>query len=340
MMEVEFLSNMRYSLYASKDEWKEWQNKLGKFWDYFEKASRVPLALPSPIPSSLSQTSLPSPPCSFQASPPAHTTQSSSPVAYQPNKQWSNPQYPALPSVPELDLPQQRRKRSIEDDYPEHPAKRITRTPLSQVLTATTPVSVPTTTSITTPSATIAPVQNAPRLPVPQLAISTSQPTMSYPPVSSAYGPTMTQLPPLSNRAMTTVYTPHTPTWPTQIPVGTPASQGHNSLFSTPSRRQSPGSAHLAIGSSPTSATFPLNHHSPSIFLQQRSSPYKPVRHVNTLLYPPPSGSMLGSAPQIDQMHYQPLGKRNDYRSGVVPEYTHHPAYQTWPVLPQPNFHV
>jgi hypothetical protein len=43
-------------------------------------------------------------------------------------------------------------------------------------------------------------------------------------------------------------------------------------------------------------------------------------------------------AANIDQMHYQPLGKRNEYRSGVVPDYHAH-SYSQWPVLPQPNFH-
>jgi hypothetical protein len=72
--------------------------------------------------------------------------------------------------------------------------------------------------------------------------------------------------------------------------------------------------------------------------LQQRSSPYRPVRPPNTLLYPPPSASMHNFTTNTDQMHYQPLGKRNDYRTGIVPEYAAHPTYQNWPALPQPNF--
>jgi vacuolar-type H+-ATPase subunit C/Vma6 len=48
VMEVEFLSNMRYSLLASAEQWKEWQLKLGKFGDYFERAMKAatPLHLP------------------------------------------------------------------------------------------------------------------------------------------------------------------------------------------------------------------------------------------------------------------------------------------------------
>ncbi|KAL9590981.1 MAG: hypothetical protein Q9203_000177 [Teloschistes exilis] len=33
IMEVEFLSNMRYTLYASENEWRAWHVKLGKFWN-------------------------------------------------------------------------------------------------------------------------------------------------------------------------------------------------------------------------------------------------------------------------------------------------------------------
>jgi hypothetical protein len=65
--------------------------------------------------------------------------------------------------------------------------------------------------------------------------------------------------------------------------------------------------------------------HSPSIYLQHRNSPYKPIRHVNTLLYPPPPTFMqqyvLPNPVLPNQMHYQPLGKRNEYRTGILPEF-------------------
>jgi hypothetical protein len=88
--------------------------------------------------------------------------------------------------------------------------------------------------------------------------------------------------------------------------------------------------------------------HSPSIYLQQRNSPYKPVRHVNTLLYPPPSAFLqhynLPNPVLPNQMHYQPLGKRNEYRTGIVPEFLHRPSlYQHHPapqMLPNPYPHA
>ena len=40
-MEVEFLSNMRYSLYASKKEWAEWHIKLARFSMYYSETPEV-----------------------------------------------------------------------------------------------------------------------------------------------------------------------------------------------------------------------------------------------------------------------------------------------------------
>lgn len=338
-MEVEFLSNMRYSLLASKEQWKEWQVKLGKFCHYFERAARAPTALPSPAVTH-HPTTLPSPPGSTQASPPALTTYPPNSAAYNYNQQWpaqyNTPPFvsplPSMPDlVPELNLQPSARKRGYEETADEPPAKRVTRSNASQMpLHATIPASR----------------QNLPRLPVPGLSISTTQ--GSYPSIQQ----NVPLLPPLiGGRAMSTVY-PSTPAWTPQPQasltptgaVGHSHSHGLNGTnYGTPSRRQSPRSVQdaLSMNSSPISGNFPVsthNHNSPSFFLQQRSSPYRPVRLPNTLLYPPPSASMHNYTTSIDQMHYQPLGKRNDYRSGVVPEFASHPIYHSWPTLPQPNF--
>lgn len=182
---------------------------------------------------------------------------------------------------------------------------------------------------------------NVPRLPVPNLTISTSQPYAYN--GSGSQSQKAPVLPPLSGRPVSTAY-PTTPTWMPQLPGLTPngsssqqgplGSNGNGHL--TPRRRSPHSAAHdlLSLGSSPVSANFP-SHNSPSFYLQQRASPYKPVRHVNTLLYPPPSGSMHQYSTNVDQMHYQPLGKKHEFRSGIA-----YPPYQQWPVLPQPNFHA
>lgn len=41
-MEVEFLSNVRYNLFASNDEWSEWHAKLKRFSDFYHKTSLIP----------------------------------------------------------------------------------------------------------------------------------------------------------------------------------------------------------------------------------------------------------------------------------------------------------
>ncbi|TVY68907.1 Meiotically up-regulated protein, partial [Lachnellula suecica] len=340
VMEVEFLSNMRYSLLASEAQWKDWQAKLGKFWIYCDQASKAPQLHISP--GTGLNPSLPSPPTSMQASPPSQTpslvsgfSANSTPSSHY-NQQWpphnnyATSHSSPLHSMPALDS-HSSRKRSYDGDLEEPAPKRITR---------------PSTT--TYPPHNVPPYRHdAPRLPVPNLTISTSQPMSNggYNSASSLTGPV---LPPLG-RAMSSVY-PTTPSWTPQLPVltptGPPSHHGphHSNGYATPSRRQSPHSVQelLSLGSSPISANFPHNpgHISPSFFLQQRNSPYKPVRHVNTLLYPPPSGSMQGFSGNSGPMHYQPLGRRNDYRSGVVPEYASHHPYQQYPVLPQPNFHA
>ena len=41
-MEAEFLSNVRYNLFASKDDWNGWHAKLRHFTNFYHKASLVP----------------------------------------------------------------------------------------------------------------------------------------------------------------------------------------------------------------------------------------------------------------------------------------------------------
>lgn len=345
-MEVEFLSNMRYSLLASKEQWDEWHQKLSRFWAYCDRALKAPVTLPSPtgVPNPLSL--LPSPPTSMQASPPQESMFSATgtlggalggTLSYNQNwaaNTYSVPTLTTLPPVPNLQ-PTASRKRTLEDDAIESAAKRVTRSAPAAGMVPFQPQSAP-----------VHLRSDAPRLPVPQLTISTTQAlNNAYPAVTSFPQSSPSVLPPLAGNRGSSAY-PTTPSWTPQLPMLTPTNpQGPLSAggFATPTRRQSPHSVQelLSIGSSPVSTIFPgynPGHISPSIFLQQRASPYKPVRHVNALLYPPPS-TMQNYSANIDHMHYLPLGKRNDYRQGIVPDYTSSSAYP-WPVLPQPNFHA
>ena len=340
-MEVEFLSNMRYTLYASELEWRLWHAKLGKFWNYFDHASKTLADSPK---SSGVQTpmlnippTLPSPPASLSTSP--LFLNNHSPVTSGYPRPFSIPPYlaPAIPSpiapMPEVDLRPSMRKRSYDDQSRDPPAKRI-----AQSLDRT-----PTSLTTMTPSS-----QNyaTPRLPVPNLSISTG---------GGYQGSYTTYLPPPAGRLVTSSYSG----------VGQRAQNGHappsqqhlNSSSLPPmidhSRSQGPYSAGSRT-SSPTSNKFPQGSSqdllSPSGFPVQRNSPYKPVRSVNTLLVPPPSASMHNPSQHLgfNQMHYQTLGKpMNERKTGVVP-YMYHDAWphshsnSQWsslpgPSLPQPN---
>ncbi len=319
---------MRYSLLASSEQWAEWHDKLKNIRNYCNRAAETPVLVSSQGMSSL-HPNLPSPP-STQGSPPMNPYLP--PTSFMNGHHWpTNNSLPPISSplsnLPEIEYRGISRKRSYDGETEEPAAKRTTRP-------QTDPVQYTPIPSMRT---------EARRLPVPDLTISTSQPMSNGYSAPTSLSHNAPVLPPLTGRAMSSVY-PTTPsTWTPPAPLLTPNGPHNTSGYSTPSRRQSPHSvqALLSYGSSPISANFPSHNHpshsSPSIFYQQRSSPYKPIRHVNTLLYPPPSASMQGYSINTDHMYHQPLGKRNDFRPGVVPDYNHHP-YQPWPVLRQPNF--
>lgn len=197
-------------------------------------------------------------------------------------------------------------------------------------------------------------------------------------------------LPPLvpGVRAMATVFPPTTTSFAPQLVLGstgpaippvsapslTPITNYPTSNYTTPTRRLSPqdslvpGAATIGYASSPSGHSYtnlnltpmknmstasgvhtPLSQ-SPSVYLQQRASPYKPVRSVNTLLYPPPSAFLqqyhLGGGVAPTQMHYQPLGRR-EIRTGILPEfamgrsnaYQHQPCQQGMHQVPHQHPH-
>ncbi|KAI0013853.1 hypothetical protein F4779DRAFT_295924 [Xylariaceae sp. FL0662B] len=333
VMEVEFLSNMRYGLLTSKEEWADWLNKLSCYHEYCERArmeerrrQAPPMTMNIASPSHGRYTSpLPSPTSMLPST--GQGTPSSLMAAYSPSPavqaQTWNPSYHPTPSVsplaakPSLGHPLVR-KRSLEcEDVVEPAPKRIPR-----------PIPI---TRMSSNRATPAIGADTTRLPVPHLTLDTSQvaPPATYPP-SSYPSHSAVSLPPLGPgvRAMSTVYPTATTSWAPQGSVMATCGPQTPSYvippnYSTPTKRHSPTGLG-ALGSSPL--TEPYSSHtpisnSPSVYLQQRLSPYKPVRRVNTLLNPAPSIPLseyhLGSS----QMHYQPLGRRNDLRSGIVPEF-------------------
>ncbi|KAL2189273.1 hypothetical protein L209DRAFT_682878 [Thermothelomyces heterothallicus CBS 203.75] len=391
VMEVEFLSNMRYSLLVSAEEWEQWLEKLARFWSYVELAQQAQSSAPSPL-------MIPSPTHRAYASPlhsptvpltpglqsTTHSSSLQSPnlgPAANASQNWTTSHGGSNANSPLALKPQPflHRKRSFpEENQAEHPAKRASRLPAAQGNTSS---QAPLQYSLNGLQAqvglagagSVAPVQSRPapaplpdhgRQHVPSLTLNTAQATADVPVTqpqtytSSAY--TLQQpplsLPPLASgaRAMSMVFpaTTYPPSQPVPASGGavTPTTSFPPMSYNTPAKRLSPqntlaaypGSSPLVMGNGTTSGLHTPISHSPSIYLQQRNSPYKPVRHVNTLLYPPPSAFLqqyqLPNPVLPNQMHYQPLGKRNEYRTGIVPEFlesAHRVAGYHQPPVPQ-----
>lgn len=327
-MEVEFLSNMRYELYASEADWLRWKNLLGKFGSFYEKALRFqhqqddqrsnPPITPT---SQVFGYKLPSPP-SGHLNPINHTTNYNA----LPNPMATLPQLPRSPirqHVPGGVLSE--RKRSIDPTDALPPAKRmhysIAPTNSLSPIALTPKTSESESSNLST--GVVAPFSGTriPQLPIPRL-----------PPTAGSSA----QLAPLSlpsSRAMASVYPVTTAPWSQPVtPISAvppsvssqfqagiapaPAPDGQRSQVSGDSAHTSP--VNLYGPTTPTRQGL-----SPSYFLTNRSSPYRPVRHVNTLLIPPPSAAMQNSIRDIgyEQMHYQPLGRPLERHTGPVPYY-------------------
>jgi len=350
-MEVEFLSNMRYGLYTSEAAWKEWHIKLGKFGSYIDRAIRILDAAPRLgvlHPTGLNvPAALPSPPASTNASPafqasysPARLTRSNTPILL---PQIGSTAVSPIGPLPETDLRVAGHKRSHDEDLCEPPAKR--QTPSYPLL-------------LPYPASTISELPISQVLPQQRVSL----PSLSIPPLSTAPAPQLAPPLPLpGTRAMSLIYPPtaqwNAPSIPTSIPpIQTTSLPPSSSRYET-AHQLSPYPLESAA-SSPLSATFAsASTHtpthsllSPSYYLAQRSSPYRPVRRVQTLLVPQSTTSFHNPTRPIsqDQMQYHPLGRpMNERRIGHLP-YVHHEAwpetqnFNQWielpPPLPQPIF--
>ncbi|KAF3398468.1 hypothetical protein F1880_005955 [Penicillium rolfsii] len=339
IMEVEFLSNIRYDLFASKEKWAEWHSKLGLFSDYFNQASKLPAEGETPLmrfsPPRLQAHS----PLSKLPSPPVDAYRPHS----QPQPNWfgklSGLPYSGTSSPVEAAVGGSR-KRSRDDEEELHPLKRVAMTaaqttPSSTISSATMSSVVPSLPPVLTP--TSAPVGQASmvghvaRLPPPNLPASNAVP-QSLPSSAGSQLPVPALMPTVYNRNSN---------WAMQMPSSAVPSTMASSIYNTTAlpelgRHQNPygiSSATVSPAVSAYSVNTPQKHLSPSYFLANRNSPYRPVRSVHTLLIPPPSTSMQPqrSVP-FDHMHYQPLSKSSaDRKTGLLPYI--HP--ETWN---QPHF--
>lgn len=349
VMEVEFLSNVRYNLFVSKEEWDQWHVKLSRFCDFVEKASRMPFEPDVPpktpalqvTPITSSAPMVPLSPASRLPSPPLTGNVQSQAVWYPPLRAAVSYRGPASQSqVPSEEVVRSSRKRSWDNAAADLPSKRVAVSNPS--------LSVP---ASTLPSCSMPSVPALPPVPppsVPNLAVSASLPrhkdnNYQQPPSLIDVPTTLPSQPPTlpQTRAVSTMYNPPT-TWSQPMPAVTSvAVSAPLTQTSDVGQRQGhyPVTTSAAAISPSSSFSFqaPQNHLSPSVVLVDRNSPYRPVRAVNTLLIPPPNTSLHARNLPVDQMHYQPLAKSAaERRRGVLP-YVHHGAWPQGP-FPEPNF--
>ncbi|KAL4945857.1 hypothetical protein BDV06DRAFT_3685 [Aspergillus oleicola] len=337
VMEVEFLSNLRYNLYASEKEWAQWHVKLGLFADFFNNA---PLASDNISTPPVHRLSPNFGPARTQLSP-TSTTRLPSPLHPQTWAPVNGPSYPVIPQAAS-EMPQASRKRRYEEPTEEQqPAKKMSLTNAMPLPSSTLPPAA----QMTAPA--LPPVL-APTSVPPQQSVPASAPRLPPSTFMPSVPSSIPQLPAAPGRpTMPRVYNPST-TWAPQVSTSTVApaipngAMNPNLALPDPSRNHSPYPASAATISPAVSAYAvhtPNTHLSPSYFLANRNSPYRPVRSVNTLLIPPPSASLEQQrAIPFDHMHYQPLGKSTaERRTGLLP-YLHHDAWPQGPYIP-PSFH-
>ena len=350
VMEVEFLNNLRYNLLVSAKEWDEWLEDLACFHEYYERALVLPQTQPPP-------TLLPSPTNGSFYSPqhravtpgmpftdtsltPVSVNRLSPKTTLQPSGSsfLHNSTSPAgLRNDVEYLAPP--RKRSLEQDMCEqHIAKRPApnRPPPSEHTKMSVPqLSIITTNPITSQAQVVPDMISLPPLQPGMRAMSTVYPQQQQQPV-------MVNVPQPAISTPTSLNAPASMAYPVSSLPSQPASIGYR----TPSKHHSPTSLTPAYASSPLGELVPNSavntpmgqtpfFNSPMTYLEQRHSPYRPIRHVHH----------LGQATSLDhyhlavpvqpaQMHYQALGRRDDVRSGVVPEFL---LYNRQPVVQQPT---
>ena len=366
IMEVEFLSNSRYNLFVSKEEWEKWHVKLSRFARYCNDAGDDGLgsvattrSVPQiavnqpPIPNlqSLSPSSrLPSPPYTSSIGQQGWGQTAHAGAAHATNGISS---YLSRPQQKYSDIPlagtSRKRGRDDQDQLEEQqqstkrmalPRKNPVQVPSSTMPSVLPPVVVPPHMPMNGPVAPRLP-SNAPH-PGPQLPTPNGRHT-----IPSMYGPASTSnwVQPMATTATVAPTVPsitsglygapvtlHEPVRPQQQQQQPPPPPPR-SVYDIPSTAVSPaGSAY--------SVHTPRMNLSPSVILANRNSPYRPVRAVNTLLIPPPSTSFQPqrSVP-FEHMHYQPLGKpAAESKAGLLP-YLHHGAWPQGIYGQQPFFH-
>ena len=323
---------MRYNMFVSGEEWTEWKEKLGRFGTYYERAAQL-------LQAELSRPTLPVTPTYPEFpqklhSPPSANLTASPHRHYSPHPNFPGPvpHYTGSPAKHYRNplLEQIERKRSIDYSNDLPPVKRThynsnNVSPTNELSTMAPTNLYPNNFNAQIPgsfaqnsnSFSAPPVDNSnfARLPIPRIHTNVMPPH----PLAPLSIPT--------SRAMSTVYHPTSATSWSQpatpnnlVPLNTNP-YNYSGLSVDGTKDLTPFSSTYASPSYqiPTPSRPGL---SPSYFLTHRSSPYRPVRAVNTLLNYPPSASLANPAGDVrmEQIHYQPLSKAaSDIRYGPLP---------------------
>lgn len=362
-MEMEFLSHLKYNLYMSKEEWLQWHKTLSTCYSFLERLSKVRnetalAATNSRRASIMPAYHLPSPPTSLTASP-AYTDAISPHGGPYTNRPVFNSSL-AHVSSGQTSMGSgytRERKRSYDEDL-EPPAKRQSTYGIYPSAMVSGQYGQP---GATLPS--------LPTLPMPNMSMQASQQQLYPSPYhyvpnqnagSSRTGLSISTQTPSVNWPQLAVPNSATPNGqqqqyqqqqqqqqqqPTLHQVQTASALEPLSRHHTPlSARPGPSSAYP----SQVAHSMIPNQLSPSYFLHRRSSPYRPVRNMHTLLNPPPSASMHRGQQNIpqEQMRWQPLGKNVEERTGRIPYYPrdawaqqhHQPFYPQPPSSAEFNF--
>ncbi|KAH8700922.1 hypothetical protein BGW36DRAFT_447798 [Talaromyces proteolyticus] len=326
-MEIEFLSNIRYNLFISYEDWTLWRSTLGRFAAVSDEALGMwiknhpiladPVSQASPNPArSPGPNGLPSLPASKSHSHPTtglHQSQNTlspplsagSPIRIQsPTRQ-----------LPGNDFPQYSRKHRLNDYVEEGSGAGMVslenRPHMSPFLPVVSSVLFP---PLVEPLVTMSPLEPTPILRSPRLlqlgdyqATSNSIAPLTLPYTRSSYSSVPAQ---------------ESPPFPINV-FSRSFPHGNVHSFSTMS---SFDDLYDRISEIPLSP--PL--------LYNRMSPYSPAMTMSTLLSPPPSSVSFQSRKiSMDQLHYHHIGKlATEKKTGVLP-YLHHDAWMGYPTSQQ-----
>lgn len=320
-MEIEFLSNMKFNLYTSKSQWEEWQGKIEKFLAYYELAAQRAQTIRT-SPGHVFQhsnpllPSLPSPPLSeTQYSTPTSPVSADMGYAQADHR----PPMRLAHNAPVHSIHLNSRKRGREELPPfEHRTKRVaTEAPHMPMRSQYVPVTAP-------------PMQLEPPVGVSHSGYQGSQPfylpplpilPSNAPPSISFYSdwkpPQFTGVP--------SAPTTHNINIPTLPPSYRPANEWQPPMSSStyiPS---------LAVTTPITMPSSACSSRQSSPYGYNRSSPYRPVREVNTLLIPPPSTPLHIVPSSRQNITYNTLtASRGQTQHGTIPYLSQ--SY-SWPLL-------